>query len=182
MSRGDEVKELSPPLTDAQLGELEAGDFVKISGRIVTARDEAYERVLETPEDELPFDLKGGVVYHCGPLAKREGGDWKIVAAGPTTSARLDQMQEEFVRKTGVKALVGKGGVGGEVASSLSSLGCVYLAFTGGAAALASESIGEVEDLIWEDLGVPEALWFLKVEGFGPLVVAVDTHGNDLYR
>jgi len=128
------------------------------------------------------LDLTGAVVYHCGPLVKRTSGGWKVLSAGPTTSARLDDVQAEFVRRTGVRGLIGKGGVGAQVAEELSRLGCVYFAFPGGAGALAARSIKSVKHVYWKELGLAEALWVLRVEDFGPLVVAVDVHGKNLYR
>jgi tartrate/fumarate subfamily iron-sulfur-dependent hydro-lyase beta chain len=104
-----------------------------------------------------------------------------VISAGPTTSARLDPMQVDFVRATGVRALIGKGGVGGEVAKNLARLGCIYLAFTGGAGALAASQVEEVENIFWEELG-PEAIWVLRVRDFGPMVVAVDLRGNNLFQ
>ena len=145
----------------------------------MTARDKAYARAISGTK--LPVKLQGGVVYHCGPLAKRTPSGWKILSAGPTTSARMDPVQAEFVKLTGVRALVGKGGVGGEVADQLARLGCIYLAFPGGAGALAAKSIEKIERVFWEDLGDAEALWVLDVRDFGPLVVAIDTKGNNLY-
>lgn len=184
MSEDEEIVTLDPPLTEEEVDELEAGDLVEISGTIVTVRDEAYERILKLSGEgkELPVDLEGGVVYHCGPLAESTDGGWKIIAAGPTTSARLDELQVNFVESTGVRALVGKGGVGKEVASNLCSLGCVYLAFPGGAAALAAEAIKSIKDVIWEDLGTVEATWILEVEKFGPMIVGIDVGGRNLYR
>lgn len=175
---------LKPPLTEEDVEKLDVGDSVKISGKIVTSRDKAYERILGFFEEDkdLPKDLENGVVYHCGPLVEREGENWQIVSAGPTTSGRLDEVQGEFVDKTGVKALIGKGGVGKDVVPKISSMDCVYLSFTGGAAALAADSIEKVENVFWKDLGLPEAMWVLKVEEFGPLTVAVDTSGEDIYH
>jgi len=170
---------LSPPLDEEDIKKLRVGDLVSITGRIVTARDKAYARV--TSGAKLPLDLRGGVVYHCGPLAKRTPDGWRIISAGPTTSARLDRAQGEFIRRTGVRALVGKGGVGGEVAVQLARLGCIYLAFTGGAGVLAAGAVEKVERIYWEELGPAEALWVLRVRDFGPLVVAVDTQGGNLY-
>jgi fumarate hydratase subunit beta len=158
---------------------LKAGDTITVSGRIVTARDRIYARV--TAGRDPPINLKGGIVYHCGPLAKHEKGGFKILSAGPTSSARLDDMQLDFVRRTGVRALVGKGGVDESVAKGLEKLGCVYLAFTGGAGVLAAGAIEGVESVFWRDLGDPEAMWVLRVKNFGPLVVAVDLHGGNLY-
>ena len=170
---------LSPPLGERDVRKLRAGELVSVTGRIVTARDRAYARVLAG--GKLPVKLRGGVVYHCGPLAKQTPRGWQIISAGPTTSARLDRMQVEFVRRTGVRALVGKGGISEEIAAELARLGCVYLAFTGGAAVLAARAIEKVERVLWQNLGAAEALWVLRVRDFGPLVVAIDVHGNNLY-
>jgi len=177
------TKSLSPPLSGRDVKKLRVGELVKINGRIVTARDRAYLRTLELSRagKRLPLDLHGAVIYHCGPLVRKITRGWQILSAGPTTSARLDRMQVEFVRRTGVRALIGKGGVGEEVAAELARLGCVYMAFTGGAAVLAAQAIEKVERMLWQDLGMAEALWVLRVRDFGPLVVAIDTKGNNLY-
>jgi fumarate hydratase subunit beta len=176
--------ELRPPLNDKKIKQLKAGDTVSVSGTVVTARDKAYVRALTLLRSgkKLPIDLRGGVIYHCGPLAKKTARGLKIVSAGPTTSARLDSMQVEFVKRTRVRALVGKSGVGEDVARELACLGCIYLAFTGGAGVLAAQSIVKVKKNFWRDLGPAEALWVLDVKNFGPLVVAIDTKGNNLYR
>ncbi|MEW6593011.1 MAG: FumA C-terminus/TtdB family hydratase beta subunit [Candidatus Hadarchaeota archaeon] len=173
------MKVIRPPLTNDVVRGLRAGDFVFISGRIFTARDKVYSAAVSGRK--LPLNLKGGVVYHCGPLARKTKGGWKIISAGPTTSARMDSLQEDFVRMTGVRALVGKGGVGEDMARGLSRMGCVYLAFTGGAGVLAASMIKKVEKVVWPELGAAEAMWVLQVEEFGPLVVAIDTHGKNLY-
>ena len=173
------INRLTPPLSELDIKGLRAGDLVSITGRIVTARDKAYARVVAG--EKLPVKLRGGVIYHCGPLPRRIPCGWQVISAGPTTSSRMDQMQAEFVKLTGVRALVGKGGVGEEVASQLARLGCVYLAFTGGAGVLAARAIEGIEGIFWEDLGEAEALWVLRVRDFGPLVVAIDTRGNNLY-
>ncbi len=170
---------LIPPLGKRDVQKLRAGELVSVTGRIVTARDRAYARALAG--GKLPVKLRGGIVYHCGPLAKQTHRGWQIISAGPTTSARLDRMQVEFIRQTGVRALVGKGGISEEVAAELARLGCVYLAFTGGAAVLAAQAIEKVERVLWQDLGAAEALWVLQARDFGPLVVAIDARGNNLY-
>jgi len=176
--------ELRPPLNDKKIKQLKAGDTVSVSGTVVTARDKAYVRALTLLRSgkKLPIDLHGGIVYHCGPLAKKTARGLKIASAGPTTSVRLDSMQVEFVKRTGVGALVGKSGVNEDVARELARLDCVYLAFTGGAGVLAAQAIQRVKKVFWRDLGPAEALWVLNVKKFGPLVVAVDTKGNNLYQ
>ena len=174
---------LSSPLSERDVKKLRVGELVKINGQIVTARDRAYVRALELLRagKRLPLDLRGAVIYHCGPIVRKTSRSWQILSAGATTSARLDRMQTEFAKRTGVRALIGKGGIDEEVAMELARLRCVYLAFTGGAAVLAAQAIEKVEKVLWQDLGAAEALWVLRVRNFGPLVVAIDTKGNNLY-
>jgi len=176
--------ELKPPLDDKKVKQLKAGDIVNVSGTVVTARDKAYVRALDLMRSgkKLPVDLRGGIVYHCGPLVKKTARGLKIVSAGPTTSSRLDDTQVEFVKRAGVMALVGKSGVSEDVARELAGLGCVYLAFTGGAGVLAARAIQKIKKVFWYDLGPAEALWVLEVKNFEPLVVAVDTKGKSLYQ
>jgi fumarate hydratase subunit beta len=178
------IKKLKPPLSESQLRKFKAGDLVSITGRIVTARDRAYARAigLLRAGKKLPLDLQGEVIYHCGPLVARTRKGLRILSAGPTTSARLDHLQVEFVERTGVRALVGKGGVSEEVAAELGRLGCIYLAFTGGAGVLAAQKIERIERVMWRDLGDAEALWLLRVRDFGPLIVAIDASGKSLYK
>ncbi len=172
------IIQLTTPLKEGDVEKLRVGDIVTISGKIATARDKVYARVINGKK--LPVDVHGSVIYHCGPLAKRTNKGWKIISAGPTTSARMDLMQVEFVKRTGVRGLIGKGGVGEDVAKNLAKLGCVYLAYTGGAGALAASQVEGVENVLWKQLG-PEAIWVLRVKDFGPMVVAVDTQGNNLF-
>lgn len=184
MKENESKTTLNTPISKKEIKNLKAGDIVEITGQIITARDEAYHKLLEKKRkgEESPIDLTGTPVYHCGPLVKKTKSGWEIIAAGPTTSARMDEMEKEFVEKTGANVLIGKGGVGEEVAKELGSLGCIYLTFTGGAAALAADSITDVEDVFWVELGIPEAMWMLNVERFGPLLVTTDLEGENLYE
>lgn len=172
---------LSTPLKKEELEKLSTGDVVYLTGTVLTARDEAHARILELArkEEKLPFDLESAAIYHCGPLMRQKEGRWEVVAAGPTTSARMSKMTPKLLDKYNVTALIGKGGMN-NVSDSLKGK-CVYLAFTGGCAALAAENIREVETVHWPDLGMPEAVWVLKVENFGPLIVGIDAKGNDLF-
>ncbi|WP_406670066.1 FumA C-terminus/TtdB family hydratase beta subunit [Methanolobus sp. ZRKC4] len=172
---------LTTPLKKEDISKLNAGDVVYLSGTIFTARDEAHARVLEMAEEkkEVPFDLEGAVIYHCGPLMQNKEEKWEVVAAGPTTSARMSKMTPQLLEKHKVLALIGKGGMA-NVTEALKNR-CVYLAFTGGCAALAAISIEKVIKVHWLDLGMPEAVWELHVDNFGPLVVGIDSHNNDMF-
>jgi fumarate hydratase subunit beta len=172
---------LKTPLTIEDIAALRIGDVVYISGKVFTARDEAHTRILETSLENMPVDLEGAAIYHCGPLMRKNGaGGWEPVAAGPTTSARMSAMTPQLLEKHNVRMLIGKGGMD-NVADSMKGK-CVYLAYTGGCAALAVNSIKKVCDVHWLDLGMPEAVWVLEMDEFGPLVVGIDTEGEDLFR
>ncbi|WP_292374834.1 MULTISPECIES: FumA C-terminus/TtdB family hydratase beta subunit [unclassified Methanosarcina] len=172
---------LKTPLKLEDIEKLNAGDIVYISGEILTARDEAHARILEMEEkgEKLPFSLEGAVIYHCGPLMKQTENGWKVVSAGPTTSGRMSKMTPSLLKANDVRAIIGKGGMK-SIADALKNR-CVYLAYTGGCAALAAELIKEVKTVHWLDLGMPEAVWVLRVEDFGPLIVGIDTKGTDIF-
>lgn len=160
---------LSTPLGEEVL-DLSAGDLVTLSGTVYTARDVAHRRMMR---DGIPFNPKGAAVYHCGPLV-HEG---RIIAAGPTTSARVNALTPYLI-DCGVRALIGKGGMDNEVRDKLRGRG-VYLAFTGGCAALAASRM-TLKGVIWEELGMAEAIWVLELDHL-PLIVGIDAHGNDLF-
>lgn len=172
---------LQTPLKFEDIEKLNAGDVVYISGEILTARDEAHARILEMEEkgEKLPFSLEGAVIYHCGPLMQQTKSGWKVVSAGPTTSGRMSKMTPPLLNNNEVRAIIGKGGMKG-IADSMKKR-CVYLAYTGGCAALAAELIKEVKTVHWLDLGMPEAVWVLRVEKFGPLIVGIDAKGKDIF-
>jgi len=161
--------DLSTPLGDEVLA-LRAGDRVSLSGTIYTARDEAHRRM---HEEGIPFEPKGAAIYHCGPVIQNE----TIIAAGPTTSARMNACST-FLIDAGVKALIGKGGMGRGVAEQLFGRG-VYLAFTGGCAALAASRM-QLKGVDFEDLGMAEAVWAIELDHL-PLVVGIDSRGGDLF-
>ncbi len=172
---------LQTPLKSEDIEKLNAGDIVYISGEILTARDEAHARILEVEErkEKLPFPLEGAVIYHCGPLMQQTENGWKVISAGPTTSGRMSKMTPPLLKVHGVRAIIGKGGMKG-IACALKDK-CIYLAYTGGCAALAAELIREVKAVHWLDLGMPEAVWVLRVEEFGPLIVGIDAKGKDIF-
>ena len=171
---------LTTPLGKSDITQLNAGDIVYLTGTVFTARDEAHARILEMKEkgEPLPFDLDGSVIYHCGPLMQQIDDKWHVVAAGPTTSGRMSKMTPALLEKFNVRVLIGKGGMQ-NISGSLKDK-CVYLTYTGGCAALAAESIKNVANVHWLDLGMPEAVWELDVIEFGPLVVGIDSKGSDI--
>lgn len=177
---------LRTPLRDEDIEKLKIGDIVYLSGTIFTARDEAHAKILELIEkgEPLPFDPKGLALYHCGPVVrKHEDGSWELVAAGPTTSMRMESVEAEFIEKTGIKMVIGKGGMGAKTAEAMKKHKAVYATFTGGAAVLAAEGLKRIVTVYWlEELGIPEAVWIFEAENFGPLVVTIDSEGNNYYQ
>ena len=175
--------EITSPIEESVARSLRAGDMVSLSGEVITARDEAHMRALELHRKglALPFELEGRALYHCGPIMLHDNV-WKVVAAGPTTSARMNSLAPELIRSFSPRLLIGKGGMSPAVLDAMSEVGCAYLAFTGGAAVLAAERLPEVLGVHWEDLGMAEAVWRLRAERLGPMVVAMDSHGRSLFQ
>ncbi len=175
---------LETPVSEAEIRRLKVNDVLYITGTVVTARDQAHKRALEYAKQgkPLPISFEGLAVYHCGPVMSKQGNRWVAVAAGPTTSTRMELFETEFIEKFKVRVVVGKGGMGEKTADAMAKYGAVYCAFTGGAAVLAAKTIKRVKSVEWLDLGVPEALWVFEVEDFGPLLVAIDSRGNNLFR
>ncbi|MBP2144873.1 fumarate hydratase subunit beta [Methanofollis sp. W23] len=161
--------DLKTPLGDEVL-DLRAGDAVTLSGTVYTARDEAHLRMRE---EGIPFDPVGAAIYHCGPVIRGR----EVVAAGPTTSARMNALSG-FLLDAGVRALIGKGGMDEGVREELRGRG-VYLAFTGGCAALAAARM-QIKGVSFEDLGMAEAVWEIELDHL-PLIVGIDAHGGDLF-
>lgn len=173
-------KVLKTPISEKDARALHAGDVIYVSGTMFTARDEAHRMMLERGS---PLPVEGLALFHCGPVARQAGGGWEILAAGPTTSARMELFEADFLRKFRTRVIVGKGGMGEKTLAALAEVGAVYTHFTGGAGALAAKAVKRVPAVHWlEELGMPEAIWVMEVERFGPLVVAMDSHGKSLYK
>ena len=174
---------LKTPISEEQIRKLKVNDVLYVTGTVVTARDQAHRRALEYFKESkaLPLNLEGLAVFHCGPVVAKQGEKWIAVAAGPTTSTRMDIFEDEFIKNFKIRVVIGKGGMGKKTTDAMQKYGAVYGAFTGGAAVLAARAIKNVRGVEWFDLGVPEAMWIFEVEEFGPLVVAIDSHGNNLF-
>ena len=177
------VYKFKTPISEEDVRKLKVNDVLYVTGTIVTARDQAHRRALEFAKQgkPLPVNLEGLAVFHCGPVVSKEGEKWTAVAAGPTTSTRMDLFEDEFIKNFKVRVVIGKGGMGKRTTDALAKYGGVYGAFTGGAAILAARAIKNVKSVEWLDLGTPEAMWVFEVEEFGPLAVAIDSHGNNIF-
>ncbi len=173
--------EITFPTDEATVRELHAGDTVTIQGHIVGIRDATQIRIFDQGQ-EPPFSLEGAALLHTAPnVRKRDDGGYEPMCIGTTTSARMSRFTEGLVRDHGSRAIIGKGGLLPEALQPLREHGGVYLAIVGGAAALETTQIEEIERVEWEDL-MPECLWLFRVRDFGPLIVGMDTHGESLYE
>ena len=175
---------IKTPISEDKVRELKVGDTLYINGIVVTARDEAHKRALEYAEEgkALPISVEDSAIFHCGPIVQQVGSEWRIVSAGPTTSTRMEMFESDFLDRFKVRIVIGKGGMGKKTTEAMKRVGAVYCAFTGGAGALGAGAVQRVRGVEWLDLGMPEALWILEVKEFGPLTVAIDAHGNNLYE
>ncbi len=175
-------KILTTPIKDEDLLDLKVGDVVYLTGRLVTCRDVAHRRLIEQGR-ELPVNLEGGAIFHAGPIVRKKGeNDFEMVSIGPTTSMRMEKFEREFIKQTGVKLIVGKGGMGPETAAGCQENIAVHAIFPGGCAVLAATLVEEIEGAEWQDLGMPETLWINRVREFGPLIISIDTKGNNLIQ
>jgi fumarate hydratase class I len=186
------MKKLTLPLSEQAVTELQVGDQVSVTGIMLTARDAAHkfliEHFIERPPDpeekelyeKLKADLKDGAIYHCGPIVRKTDDHWDFVAAGPTTSIREEPYEGRIIEAFQVRVIIGKGGMGPKTLESCKKFKAVYLHAVGGAAALLAQTVREVVDVYKLDLGVPEALWKIRVKDF-PAVVTMDSHGNSLH-
>lgn len=170
---------LTTPLSEAQVRGLRAGDSVTLDGIIFGIRDATLIRIFDRGQ-EPPVDLTGAVCLHTAPNVKRVGERYEPLSVGTTTSMRMDRFTGPLLERYGVRGIIGKGGLSPESLKHFQRFGSVYLAITGGAAALETTQIEAIEGVWWEDL-MPECLWKFRVRGLGPLTVAMDAHGGNLY-
>jgi fumarate hydratase class I len=168
---------LTAPVTEAQMRALKVGDVVLISGEMFTGRDNVHAYLMKHAP---PVDLNGAVLYHCGPVMLQEGGEWKVKAAGPTTSIREEPYQADVIKRYGVRAVIGKGGMGAKTLAALKEAGAVYLNGIGGAAQYYARTVEKVLGVHLLEFGIPEAMWHLHVKDFAA-IVTMDAHGNSLH-
>jgi len=169
---------LQAPLTEAQVRSLKVGDVVLVSGPVFTGRDQVHAYLMK---HDPPVDMRGSVLYHCGPVVAKDGDSWRVTAAGPTTSIREEPYQADVIKRYGVRAVIGKGGMGAKTLAALKEAGAVYLNGIGGAAQFYARTITGVEGVSLLEFGTPEAMWHLTVKDF-PAIVTMDAHGNSLHK
>ncbi len=187
------------PITEEVIKSLNLYDVVFLTGRIFIFRDQSHIKALKTVErEQLPFSLKDEVIWHCGPIMKKESNNsvlplvecssrvtqrWKAVSAGSTTSWKMNDIEILAMEKLGFNVVIGKGGLNRKVADYMKEHNCCYLSTLGGCGVILAEAIKEIKNVYWrEELGDTEAVWELKVENFGPLIVGIDAKGNTLYE
>ena len=177
-------KILNTPVSDEDLKDIKIGDVIYLNGHIITCRDVAHRRLIELGR-ELPVDLKGGAIFHAGPIVRKiEGPDdkYEMISIGPTTSMRMEKFEKEFIEQTGVKIIVGKGGMGVNTEAGCRENKALHCVFPAGCAVVAATCVEEIEAVHWLDLGMPEALWVSRVKEFGPLIVSIDAEGNNIFE
>lgn len=174
---------LTTPISDEKIRSLKVGDEITITGTLFTGRDAVHKYLHEGGKLPSGVNLKDGILYHCGPVViKDEQGNWKCVAAGPTTSIREEPYQWQVIRDFGLRGVIGKGGMGDKTLQACKEHGCVYLHAIGGAAQVLAQCIKRVRNVhMMEQFGAPEAIWEFEVENF-PAVVTMDSHGGSLHK
>ncbi len=174
---------LHTPIKSEDLVDLKIGDIVYLTGKITTCRDVAHRRLIEEKRP-LPVNLEGGAIFHAGPIVRPiEGTErYEMVSIGPTTSMRMEKFEKAFIEQTGVKLIVGKGGMADDTMQACKENKTIFCVFPAGCAVVSAVCFKEIVDAQWKDLGMPETLWTSEVEEFGPLIVAVDTKGGNLFE
>ncbi len=175
--------QLTTPVSEEAVRKLKVGDEVAITGTLFTGRDAVHKYLHDGGQLPPGVNLKGGILYHCGPvIIKDDQGNWKCVAAGPTTSIREEPYQGQIIRDFGLRGVIGKGGMGERTVEACKDYGCAYLHAVGGAAQVLAECIKRVPNVYFMDqFGAPEAIWEFEIERF-PVVVTMDARGNSLHR
>ena len=177
-------KVLITPVTDEDLADIHIGDIIYLDGDMVTCRDVAHRRLIEGKR-ELPVDLRGKSIFHAGPIVRPIPGEddaWEMVSVGPTTSMRMEKFEKEFVEQTGVKVIIGKGGMRENTEYACKNYKAIHCVFPAGCAVLAATEVERIAEHHWDELGMPETLWCCKVKEFGPLIVSIDSEGRNMFE
>ena len=178
----DGKKILTTPVSAEDLKDIHIGDIVYLNGSLTTCRDVAHRRLVEEGRP-LPVDVKDAAIFHAGPIIRPlENDKFEMVSVGPTTSMRMEKFEYEFVQKSGVRVIVGKGGMGPNTERGCKEFGAIHCVFPAGCAVVAATEVLKIQEHHWDELGMPETLWCNKVKEFGPLIVSIDAKGNNLFE
>ena len=175
-------KILITPITEEDIATVHAGDIIYVEGDLMTCRDSAHRRVV-VENMELPYNLSGRILYHAGPIVrKRDDGGFDMVACGPTTSMRMERFEYDFVKKTGLRVIIGKGGMKENTERACRDFGCIHCVFPAGCAVTAAEEVVSIKEHYWDELSMSEMVWGCEVREFGPLIVSIDSYGRNLFE
>jgi L(+)-tartrate dehydratase beta subunit len=170
------IKIINTPVRNEDIAGLRLGDIVYLSGTLATGRDDVHRRVVHEGM-ECPVDF-GGVIFHAGPIVRE---NHELVSVGPTSSIRMEEWAADFIKKTGIKIMIGKGGMGEKTAAACREYGVIHCVYPGGCAVMGAGQVEKINGVYWEELGMPECLWVMQVREFGPLIVSIDTEGNNMF-
>ena len=175
-------KVLVTPVSAEDLKDIKVGDIIYLDGSMTTCRDVAHRRLVEEGR-ELPVDVRNNAIFHAGPIVRPiENDKFQMVSVGPTTSMRMEKFEYEFVKLTGVRVIIGKGGMKENTERACKEFGAIHCVFPAGNAVVAATEVEEIVKAEWRDLGMPETLWNCRVKEFGPLIVSIDTQGNNMFE
>ncbi|MBQ6206893.1 MAG: L(+)-tartrate dehydratase subunit beta [Oscillospiraceae bacterium] len=178
----DGKKILTTPVSAEDLKDIHIGDIVYLTGSLTTCRDVAHRRVVEEGR-EIPVDVRNNAILHAGPIIRPLDNDkFEMVSVGPTTSMRMEKFEYEFVKTTGVRVIVGKGGMKENTQRACKEFGAIHCVFPAGNAVVAAVEVEEIVKAEWRDLGMPETLWNCRVKEFGPLIVSIDSEGRNYFE
>lgn len=178
----DGKKVLITPVSADDLKDIHIGDIVYLDGSLTTCRDVAHRRVVEEGR-EIPVDVRNNAIFHAGPIIRPLDDDkFEMVSVGPTTSMRMEKFEYDFVKTTGVRVIVGKGGMKENTANACKDFGAIHCVIPAGNAVVAAVCVEEIMRAEWRDLGMPETLWNCRVKEFGPLIVSIDAYGRNYFE
>ena len=173
---------LTTPISAEDLKGIKIGDIVYLNGSMTTCRDVAHRRLVEEGR-ELPVDVRNNAIFHAGPIIRPlENDKFEMVSVGPTTSMRMEKFEYEFIKTTGVRVIVGKGGMRENTERGCKEFGAIHCVFPAGNAVVAAKEVEEIVEAQWKDLGMPETLWHCHVKEFGPLIVSIDSYGKNYFE
>lgn len=173
---------LTTPVSAEDLEGIKIGDIIYLNGSMTTCRDVAHRRVVEEGR-EIPVDVRNNAIFHAGPIIRPlENDKFEMVSVGPTTSMRMEKFEYEFTKLTGVRVIVGKGGMGPNTERACKEFGAIHCVFPAGCAVVAATEVEKIVEHHWDELGMPETLWCNEVKEFGPLIVSIDAQGRNLFE